>query len=369
MTLLAFSGYSALLPTAPLWALQGGAGTDGSGLVNGVLMLFTVLTQPVVPAALRRFGWGPVLIAGVLLLGLPSPVHLLSDSAVPTLALSAVRGLGFGVVTVCGSAAVAQLVAPASRGRAIGIFGLAIAAPQLALMPAAPWVADNLGFGVIFTVGALPVLAVVPAARLARCLDAVPATGSHGRPAYRRLVPPMLILLGVTLAGGAIISFLAQMSSDATLTMGGLFLLTLTAALSRWRVGGLADFHGPRPFMIPLVVLTAAGLALIAWAVRDPAATAALALLGGCAILGISYGGLQNLTLLASMQKVRRRHYSQASAVWNIGFDAGTGAGSVLVGVVATGSSFSTALLVCAAISLATLPLALRRPTPSAPGG
>jgi predicted MFS family arabinose efflux permease len=81
----------------------------------------------------------------------------------------------------------------------------------------------------------------------------------------------------------------------------------------------------------------------------------------GAAMVGLSYGGLQNLTLVVTFQAVRRQHYGPASAVWNIGFDAGTGIGAVVVGMVAAGTSFSTALLVAGAISLLTLPLALGR--------
>ena len=68
MTALGFSGYAALLAVAPLWAVHGGADAVGAGLVNGVLMLFTVLTQLFVPRALRRFFWAPVLVTGMLLL-------------------------------------------------------------------------------------------------------------------------------------------------------------------------------------------------------------------------------------------------------------------------------------------------------------
>ena len=65
VTLAGFTGYAVLLPTAALWVLRGGADLAGAGLVNGVVLLFTVLTQPVIPALLRRFGWGPVLATGV----------------------------------------------------------------------------------------------------------------------------------------------------------------------------------------------------------------------------------------------------------------------------------------------------------------
>lgn len=62
-----------------------------------------------------------------------------------------------------------------------------------------------------------------------------------------------------------------------------------------------------------------------------------------------------------SRSAVRPEQYGTASAAWNIGFDAGTGLGSVLVGAIAAGLSFPAALLVAAAIPLATLPLALLR--------
>ena len=99
----------------------------------------------------------------------------------------------------------------------------------------------------------------------------------------------------------------------------------------------------------------------LAWAVRDPQATEAPMLMIGAAMVGTSYGGLQNLTLVVTFHAVSRPHYGTASAVWNIGFDTGTGLGSVMIGMIAAGASFSTAMLVGGVMSLLTLPLALRR--------
>ncbi len=360
MTALGFSGYAALLPVAPLWAVHGGADATGAGLVNGVLMLVTVLTQVVVPTALRRLGWAPVLVAGMLFLGLPSAAFGVSDALGPVLALSALRGVGFGVVTVTGSALVAELVEPARRGRAIGAYGLAIAGPQVLFLSAGPWIVEKLGYGVVFAVGVLPALGEVPALALARRLEHVPEP--QDRAPYLRLLRPMLLLLGVTLAGGALITFMAQMSSSAALSTLALLLLSVTAAIARWRVGGLADRLGPHRFLWPLVLLTGVGMAMVAWAVRDPAATHTAALLAGATVVGICYGALQNLTLVLAFRSVDRPHYGSASAVWNVGFDAGTGLGAVVIGAVAAGTSFSTAVLVGGVVSLLTLPLALRRP-------
>jgi predicted MFS family arabinose efflux permease len=373
MTCAGFSSYALLLTVAPLWVVEGGATTAGSGLVNGVLLLFTVLTQLSVPRALRSFGWGPVLSVGLVLLGVPGVLLSFSDGLSVVLALSAVRGVGFGVLTVTGSAAVAGLVGAQRRGEAIGAYGLAVAVPSLVLLPAGPWFAESLGYWVVFTLSALPLVGIPAALRLASALrlnapDLHPGMTASPDPrdpqsaAYRRLLRPMLLLLAVTLAGGAVITFTPQMVDSAPVAAGGLFLMGLSAALSRWRVGAFADRHGAQRFLVPLVPLTGVGMALISWSVADSDRVRVVAFFVAMLLIGLCYGALQNLTLLISFTVVSRRHHNLASSVWNVGFDAGTAMGSVAVGVIAELTSFSTALLVAGAIAVATLPLALLRP-------
>lgn len=369
VTLAGFTGYAVLLPTAALWVLRGGADLAGAGLVNGVVLLFTVLTQPVIPALLRRFGWGPVLATGVGLMGTPSLAHLLTDALAPTLALSAVRGLGFGVLTVTGSAAVAELVDPRRRGAAVGAYGLAIALPLVAVLPVAPWLAEEVSFAVVFGLGALPLLGIPGALALGRHFHqraasepaATPPSTSAVVPAGRLrgiapLIPPMLLLLGITLPGGAVLTFAPQLVDDPGLVVLLLVALNATAALARWRIGSFADIKGPGAFVPPLVVLGTLGMAGVALAVHW---TSPVLLVVSGAVLGIAYGGLQNLTLLLSFAAVERGRYGTASAVWNIGFDLGTALGSVLIGAIAAGADFTVALLVAAGITLATLPLTL----------
>ncbi|MGP6169769.1 MFS transporter [Microbacterium sp. A196] len=362
MVVAGFSGYALLMPVAPLWAARGGADEAGVGAVTGVFMLFTVLVQLFVPAAIRRFGWTPVLVIGLILLGAPSLAHILSDALLPILALAAVRGAGFAVLTVCGSSAVAELVDPARRGRAIGAFGLGIAAPQVLLLPAAPWIAEHLGAAVVFALATIPLVGIVFAVPLGRRLDALPPHpepehARHGVRRYLGLLPPMLVLLGVTLAGGALITFVPQFGVSALDAMVGLLLLTGLAALARWGVGHLADRVGARRILWPFVVTATAGMAVIAWSVAAEERTAALLL--GMALVGIAYGALQNLTLGVAFEAVPRRDHVVASAAWNIGFDAGTGLGAVVVGALASAFAFPPALLFAAALSLLTLPLAL----------
>ena len=376
MTCTGFSGFAVLLPVAPLWAVHGGADEAGAGLVNGVLLLFTVLTQLLVPLSLRRFGWGPVLTVGMLLLGVPAVLYGLSSALGPVLVFSAVRGIGFGVLTVAGSAAVATLVEPGRRGEAIGTYGLAVALPNLVLLPAGPWIAENLGFWLIFVVSALPLAGIPAALRLASTVHATAPDLLHlrdghaatqpaaepDRTAYRRLLRPTLLLLAVTAAAGAVLTFAPQMVSSAGLTAAGMLVMGLVAALGRWRVGLLADRYGPERFLTPLIIVAAAGTALAAWSVTDPEQTKAVAFVAAMVVVGLGYGALQNLTLVVAFRSVSRAHHNRASAVWNVGFDAGTAAGSVGVGAMAASTGFAPALAVMAGLVVTVIPAALVRP-------
>lgn len=385
VTVTGFSGYAALLPTSPLWAVQGGASEAGAGLVNGVLLLFTVLTQLFVPGMLRRYGWSAVIGSGMALMGVPALLHIFSDALVPILFLSAIRGVGFGILTVTGSAAVAELVEPERRGKAIGAYGLAIALPNLVVLPLAPWVAQTWSFTWVFIVAGVPLLGIPFVIALGRVLQDPPAELDPVEPddsvvesadaeemsvrtASVRLLVPTVLLLGVTLSGGALTTFAPQMVDSGAASTAALFGIGATAALSRWGMGGLSDRFGAHRFIWPLTLLTVVSMALCAWtvAVSTPSPAVLVTFVAAACLVGVSYGGLQNLTLVVAFEAVTRAHFRLASAVWNVGFDLGTGLGSVLVGLLAAGFGFGTAMLVAAAVSACTLPFAFVRARPVA---
>ncbi|GAB2529611.1 MFS transporter [Paramicrobacterium agarici] len=364
-TALAFSGFSLLMPVAPLWATMGGADSFGSGLVNGLLMLSTVATQMLVAPGLRVLGWSRMLVIGLLCLGPPSAVHLLSDQLPLILALAVVRGIGFGIITVCGSSAVAALVEPKRRGRAIGAYGLAIAVPQFVLIPAAPWLAENVSPAVVFLLGLAPIVALPFAVVLGRRLATVPAPktspidvapqGSRiAAVRTRAVVMPIVALLTITCTGGAVLTFAPTMLTSTSTAVVALLALTGLGALSRWIFGGIADRFGARRFIAPLLVVAALGAGGVAWGVAGPAdAVAATLLLAGAAFIGTAYGGLQNVTLVEAFAAAGDRARNVVSVVWNAGFDLGTGLGSVVVGTIATASSFPASFAVLAAVSVA----------------
>src|SRR5690625_307457 len=383
MSAVSFSGFGVLFATVPLWAVRAGADAAGAGAINGILMLATVLTQTLIPWSLRRLGWAVTLTTGLLALGLPSLLFAVSGQLWWLMLLSAVRGLGFGVLTVCGSAAIAELSPPLMRGRAIGAYGLAISAPQILTMTGAPWLAEQVGFGIVFALGTLPVAGVPWALALARRLNLVATDTSESGgqrtssaadgPGSRwtilgMLVLPVVILLLATSSGGALLTFLPQMLTDAALALLGLFALLTVATLGRWWVGGLVDQRGSAGLTWPLLLAAGGGLLLVGTALPGVGALAVGQVLAGAALVGLAYGGLQSLTLVHAFERAGPRRTRLASTVWNIGFDSGTGLGSAVVGALATGFSYLVALLaVAAACLLAAIFTAIRDARPTRP--
>jgi MFS family permease len=345
---LGFVGFALLLPVAPMWAVHNGADDFGAGLVNAVLMACTVLAQLSVGLVLRRVGWPVTLAIGLVLLGAPAIAHLAAHNLPTVLLLAALRGLGFGILTVYGVDGIAGLFTQEQRGRAAGAYGLAIAAPQFVLTPLATWLVHQVGYTPVFVLATAPLLAVPLALRFIHPVPRPPAHRGEFRTVSRALVGPIGALVVITAAGGAVLTFAPQFGNAAT-AFATLLALTGPATLGRWLIGGVADRFGADRFIAPMLYLGAAGLAAIAAGIVYRPALIVL----GALLLGLAYGGLQNLTLVQALATTGGQSRGAVSAAWNIGFDGGTGLGALVVGALATSGSFPMAFAVLAGACVA----------------
>ncbi|SDG13820.1 MFS transporter [Pseudonocardia oroxyli] len=386
VTVLGFGGHALLLPVLPLWVSRAGSGEFGAGATTGVFMLTTVLTQLAVPWLLRVLGYRAVFASGLVLLAAPTPFVLGTAELGPVLALNAVRGIGFGLITVAGSALVAELVPPAEHGRASSRYGLAIGIPGLALLPLGVATVDALGFtGVFWTATASPLLAalLVPFLRatsptprrhasdpgveeLARSeagVDRVSPDPVAGRRAFVLAgLGPMAAMLAGSVAQGGLTTFLPLVAPGAGVAVPvALFALALGGVLGRGVAGPLVDRRGPGRLLLPGGVLSALGMGVELLAVG----LSPWLLVPGALAVGLGFGLVQNDSLVALFAAAGPARYGAASAAWNIGFDAGTGAGASGLGAVAQPFGFRAAFGVAALLLLATTPLTRRRSSPT----
>ncbi|RZT91641.1 putative MFS family arabinose efflux permease [Advenella incenata] len=349
---LGIGSFSLLLPLSPDWAIRGGASEAAAGSVTAILMAFTILTQLSVNRALKRFGWGPVLATGLLSLGAPAILQATSSELPVILLSSAVRGIGFGILTVGGATAIALLVPAARRGAAVGIYGLAVAGPQLVLVSSAPILEQHLGKLVVTLFATLPVLGLYWTHSLGRLLNehTSPQNSSaahaitHGKSTLRVISPVLLSLVIVTSSGGAILTFASQITADAASATIALLCLTGFATPTRWAFGSLSDRYPARYLIFGLALACCLGMAVLGASVLESSAAWDLALLYlGSTLLGVSYGGMQSATLVCAYRLAGNSRLAQVSVLWNVTFDLGTGLGAMLTGIIAATTGFAAA--------------------------
>lgn len=391
-TLCGFTGFFVTISALPAWLALQGTAESLTGLVTTALLIATVMTQIMVQRLKRLLGLTTTLAVGAVALGAPSLLILIDDGFAWVLAISAVRGIGFGILTVLGSMFTARIVPPERRGEAVGIYGLAVALPNLLAVPGGVALVTAGHFEIVALLGAAPLLGLPVVRHLARAtgtdasdgldssspveqaeLDSGHSDEHLERQARRRArnaaLGPATVLMVVTLTSGGFMTFLPIARPDGALASVALLVWGTIGGLSRWRVGLIADRVGLKWLLPASSALNIVGISTVAAGLLLQGASSWTVIVIGSAVLGAGYGAVQNLTLVAAFQQARHQQLVTVSSVWNIGFDTGLALGSGLVGMLTVAVPIPGALALTGLLILASLPLAVRvsRPAADAP--
>ncbi len=362
LTFAAFAalfGFQVLLSVVPVYADEAGGGSAGAGLATTAFMLTTVLAQIQMPRLLRRFGYGRLLAAGMLLLGLPALLYMAAREVPLILAVTLLRGVGFGIVTVIFAALIAELAPPGRRGEALGLLGVAITVPTIFANSLGLWLVERFGYEAAFLVGGLaPVLGLGAVFGIRR---AVPSGGESGEEVagffagLRRgpLVRLAVLFASSTMAAGVIVTFLplAAPRTGVFSAASALLVVGVVMTVARWWAGRFGDRRDARVLLAPGLLACALGTAAMP--------LGGVVLLCAAAAFGAGFGLLQNATLVLMMERVSESEYGLGSTLWNAAFDAGTGVGAFVFGFVISAVGFLAAFLLCAALVASALALVL----------
>ena len=347
----------------------GGTAVD-IGVVMGLFNAVGILCQPVVGPWIDALGRKPFMLAGV---GLVIAAALLAAAvpSIPALVLVRVlQGLGFSCFFVANYSYVIDLVPPARRGRALGLYGVAgLVATALAPL-VGEWVIRRFGFRPLFAMSAA--LAVVAAVFVwyleeRRREVALPVRGfPWERGGLADLFHlSMAVTLFFGLGAGTIFVFLPTFAESLGVRTLALFYTAYAVAAIGVRLfaGQLIDTRGRRAVIVPSMFIQTAATALLAalgFLVTRTSQTPVVpalflaGLMSGCAH-GFLYPGLAALVTDQTPETRRGVVVGIFSAV----FLAGQTSGSFLFGYVthAVGYAFmwsvlSALLLVGSALSM-----------------
>ena len=370
------TGYMLLLPVVPFWATTGGGGSAAAGATTAVLMAVTVATQVAVPWTLRFVSHRVLLCAGYLFLGLPALAYLASDALPWLLLVSALRGVGLGLMTVVGNALVAELLPAEARGRGSSWYGAMVGLSTVFFLPTGVWAAQRFGFAVVFAVAAaLPAGAAITGWAIGRLpartypvdessVARVPADGATppraaarapARGAVRAILVPAVPMLTAAVTSTVVVTFGSDVFS-AGLASSALLVFGIAVTAGRVLAGVVRDRAGSSLLLLPGQVCLVLGAAAAALAAAGLVVVPLL--LAASLSIGFGFGALQNDTLVSMFDRVGPSRYATASTVWNAAYDGGTGLGSIGVGMLALGG-YPVAFGCVALIALCAVPAAV----------
>lgn len=351
----AMSSYYLLLSAVPAHIATLG-GDFAAGLATSTLMATTIVGELY---AVRVMGWigrGPALTSALLALAVPS-LWSLSDSILMVLLSCGVRGLGVGVLLVAAGGLAAKIAPVARRAEAMGVYGVASAAPAILCIPLGPWALSHGGPWLIaLAAAALAMAGTICIALLPRSSEGPQvASGTNHLPTLRDAAWPTAALAFGAIAIGAAVTFLplAHRELSTGTIMLALLLQGLTSATARWGSGRFVDRAGPEGAMISGIALTAVSTLLLAL-------NGDTAVIAGMVLSGAAFGVLQTASLAQLLSRTTVTEVDGASALWNAAYDAGLGLGGFAIGILATTLGYSAAFAMTG-VGVATLGLIIFR--------
>lgn len=364
----AFGAWSILLPVVPLAVIDSGGSATLAGGSTGIFMAFTVATQIMSPWLLRRWGYRRVMALSAFTLGVPAFGHLLGTDAWIVLLFSAMRGVGFGALTVSESALIAELSPVRLLGKATGMIGVFTGLGQMIFLPLGLFMADSLGYASTYiAAGFIGFLGFgmclrIPKIKVTLAEDNDEEANIIRVPTWKLVAVPALALTTFSMSYGAISSFLspAMQELDAAkgASLAGIMLSIVggAAMIFRYFAGMVADRTGvPGSLYIPSQIMAIIGVGTISLTLFMESSIWWLVL--GAVLFGGAFGIAQNEALLSMFDRLPRERVSEASAIWNIFYDSGTGLGSTLLGALVAGYGYDGAFGAGVAILVAGLVL------------
>jgi MFS family permease len=323
----------------PLYIQQLGGNEIEIGVVMGVYSGMGIVSQPLIGPWVDIVGRRPFMLVGIGL-NLAAALLAAAPGGVPLLVVvRALQGIGFSLFFVASFSYVVDIIPPAQRGWALGIYGVS-GFVSTALAPlAGEWVIRTVGFRALFLASAA--LSLVPAV-LVWPLPETPRPG--GLPA--RLAPGavraaledvlhrhMVVAMFFGLGSGTIFAFLPTFAEDLGVTTLSLFYTaySLSAIVVRIAGGRLIDTRGRRAVIVPSMFVQAAAtglLALVGVLVTRTSATPVLPALAVAGLMsgaahGFLYPGLAALVTDATPPERRAAVVGIFSAMFLVGQTAG----------------------------------------------
>jgi MFS family permease len=330
---LGYSSNMMLTPLLPLYLVGQGFTASFAGLVLGVFNVVSFSTRPLMGRLVDKGYLRGLMLATGALLALASYAYFVPHAALLFLT-RAVHGLGWSGLNVGGGAWVALIAPPLRLAEAISYFTLAqkvglTVAPALGL-----FLYDRFGFGINALLAGTMALSIVLVAKLTRPVAPVPRAAAPG-PVWRSLIeagalPGAIIMTLVQLNQAPMGAFVPLYAREVGIEHVEVFFLAQGAIgiVARARLGKWSDRAGRyRSMMVGL------GLQLAGSVVMLTGGDLAAIVVAGM-LYSVGNGVSEPSVYAIVINSTPKERQGAAMATYTMSFQAGSGIGAVVGGLI-----------------------------------
>ena len=242
------------------------------GMVMGLYSGVGIVCQPLIGPWVDVIGRRPFMLVGIGLVVAASLLAVAPGGVWLLAFVRALQGIGFSMFFVASFSYVVDIIPPAERGWALGIYGVSGFVSTAVAPLFGEWIIRSLGFRVLFALAAA--LGIVTFALVWPVREAPRGAGGPLRlaPGAVRaaledvLHRHMFVTMFFGLGSGTIFAFLPTFAEDLGVRTLSLFYTAYSLAAIGIRVAGgrLIDTHGRRAVIVPSMFVQAAATGVLA---------------------------------------------------------------------------------------------------------
>ncbi|MYL20865.1 MFS transporter [Halobacillus litoralis] len=341
-----FVTFYALLTTLPIYVIDELGGNEAQGgLVVTAIMVAAILIRPFSGRFLEKTGKKKGLIAAVSLYMMTMIFYLTISQFEGLMVLRFIHGLSFAVVTTATGAIAADVVPAQRRGEGLGYFAMSmnvavVVGPfvGLSILQAAAFETLFIVLSVFMLLGVISSLMIRSSGE-----KAVPKTEQKAAKVSfhdlfeTRALSTALIASLVAFSYSSIVSFISVYANS--LGLGGVssyffVVFAVVMIVSRPSLGRAFDRKGPSIVILPSLLLFAGGLILLGYI------DSLWGMLLAGAIIGLGYGSLLPSFQTMAVQSAPEHRSGHATATFFMMYDTGIAAGSYVLGLLVSMTSF-----------------------------
>jgi MFS family permease len=341
--LVVFLGFQMLVPTLAAYIRQLNGTNLSAGLALSAVAGAALISRSIFGTVMDRIGRRPVLLAGAVVLLVTNLLFYVLPSIAAVCAIRFCQGLGWGMITTALATIVSDLVPEQRMSEGIGYLAVSNVLATSFSIVVGIWLMDASGFRVM-----LGFSTACFAVALALCLrlGRVPFHRNEGAESTRnfwsalfekRAVLPSFLCFLHSVAFSGIMTFIMLFGAESGIRHIFVYFIghVLAIMVSRPFVGRIFDRVGHSVVIIPGVLSMIIGLVLLSYSHADPLLVVA------SLFYGLGFGTVQPSLQAWAINRSPLDRKGAANGTFLCSIDLGYGIGAVLMGSVASLTSYA----------------------------